>query len=381
MCIGLLYAMKGEIESMLTEDTPLLQEKAGVSFYRIREDIIACCGGVGKVNAAMATQLFIDLYRPDLILNVGVAGCFEDLPIGTLVLPDRFMQHDMDTSGIGDPVGLISTVNRMDFPTARLEDAKTVLDELGIAYRVGSVATGDWFATECDRARWIAGTFHPLLIEMEGCAAAQVCWRNDVPFLALKSVSDCVLEHHDFYFNFPQAMRDLNKTALPLAQRLLEVRVMERIASFSVDHTVLVPGLYLSRRDGNIVSLDLRFKKPNTGDLLSNAEIHSVEHIIATLLRNSEQKDAVIYFGPFGCQTGFYFLFDEARITISEAIRLLQQTFAAGAVFEGEMPGGSVSECGNCRNLDVALARECCRYYAEVIADWSVEKLAYPTGK
>lgn len=156
---------------------------------------------------------------------------------------------------------------------------------------------------------------------------------------------------------------------------------MERIASFSVDHTVLVPGLYLSRRDGNVVSLDLRFKKPNTGDLLSNAEIHSVEHIIATLLRNSEQKDAVIYFGPFGCQTGFYFLFDEARITISEAIRLLQQVFTAGASYEGEMPGCSAAECGNYRNLDVALARECCRYYAEVIADWSVEKLAYPTGK
>lgn len=156
---------------------------------------------------------------------------------------------------------------------------------------------------------------------------------------------------------------------------------MERIASFSVDHTVLVPGLYLSRRDGNVVSLDLRFKKPNTGDLLSNAEIHSVEHIIATLLRNSEQKDAVIYFGPFGCQTGFYFLFDEAQITISEAIRLLQQVFIAGASYEGEMPGCSAAECGNYRNLDVALARECCRYYAEVIADWSVEKLAYPTGK
>ena len=69
MRIGLLYAMKGEIESMLTEETPLLQERAGVSFYRIREDIIACCGGVGKVNAAMATQLFIDLYHPDLMMN------------------------------------------------------------------------------------------------------------------------------------------------------------------------------------------------------------------------------------------------------------------------------------------------------------------------
>ena len=93
---------------------------------------------------------------------------------------------------------------------------------------------------------------------------------------------------------------------------------MERIASFTVDHDVLVPGLYLSRQDGDVVTLDLRFKKPNTGDLLTNAEMHSVEHVIATLLRNSEQKDAVIYFGPFGCQTGFYFLFDEARITISE---------------------------------------------------------------
>lgn len=154
---------------------------------------------------------------------------------------------------------------------------------------------------------------------------------------------------------------------------------MERIASFSVDHTLLIPGLYLSRRDGNVVSLDLRFKKPNTGDLLSNAEIHSVEHIIATLLRNSEQKDAVIYFGPFGCQTGFYFLFDEAQITISEAIRLLQQVFAAGASYEGEMPGCSAAECGNYRNLDVALARNCCRYYAEVIADWTEEKLTYPT--
>ena len=153
---------------------------------------------------------------------------------------------------------------------------------------------------------------------------------------------------------------------------------MERIASFSVDHTLLIPGLYLSRRDGNVVSLDLRFKKPNTGDLLSNAEIHSVEHIIATLLRNSEQKDAVIYFGPFGCQTGFYFLFDEAQITISEAIRLLQQVFAAGASYEGEMPGCSAAECGNYRNLDVALARDCCRYYATVIADWTEEKLAYP---
>ena len=151
---------------------------------------------------------------------------------------------------------------------------------------------------------------------------------------------------------------------------------MERIASFTVDHTVLVPGLYLSRRDGTTVTFDLRFKKPNTGDLLSNAELHSVEHIIATLLRNSPQKDAVIYFGPMGCQTGFYFLFDGEKL--SNAIRLLQRVFTAAAKFDGAMPGASERECGNYRNLDVELARRCCAYYADVIADWSEEKLVYP---
>ena len=72
---------------------------------------------------------------------------------------------------------------------------------------------------------------------------------------------------------------------------------LERIASFNVDHNKLLPGLYLSRRDGDAVTFDLRFKRPNTGDLLSNSEMHSAEHLIATLLRNSPQKDAVIYFG------------------------------------------------------------------------------------
>lgn len=153
---------------------------------------------------------------------------------------------------------------------------------------------------------------------------------------------------------------------------------MERIASFTVDHTVLVPGLYLSRRDGTTVTFDLRFKKPNTGDLLSNAELHSVEHIIATLLRNSPQKDAVIYFGPMGCQTGFYFLFDGEKLSNANAVRLLQRVFTAAAKFDGAMPGASARECGNYRNLDVELARRCCAYYADVIADWSEEKLVYP---
>ena len=152
---------------------------------------------------------------------------------------------------------------------------------------------------------------------------------------------------------------------------------MERIASFQVDHNKLVPGMYLSRRDGQVTTLDLRFKKPNTGDLLTNAEMHSVEHIIATLLRNSRAMEAVIYFGPMGCQTGFYLLYDSSLLSSADAVELVKETFAQGADYDGEMPGKSAVECGNYINLDVSLAKAQCAYYRDIIRDWTVEKLAY----
>lgn len=152
---------------------------------------------------------------------------------------------------------------------------------------------------------------------------------------------------------------------------------MEKIASFTVDHTRLLPGLYLSRRDGDVTTFDLRFKKPNTGDLLSNVELHSTEHLIATLLRNSGRKDSVIYFGPMGCQTGFYFLFHEPTLSCGEAVELLKAVFDDAARYQGDMPGYSAVECGNYRNLDLEAARSVCRYYADVIRDWTEAKLAY----
>lgn len=152
---------------------------------------------------------------------------------------------------------------------------------------------------------------------------------------------------------------------------------MERIASFTVDHNKLVPGLYYSRRDGSVVTFDLRFKKPNTGDLLTNAEMHSAEHLIATLLRNSRSKEAVVYFGPMGCQTGFYFLFDSALLSVADAVELLKEVFTAAANYAGEMPGKSAVECGNYINLDVELGKKVCKFYAELIADWTEEKLQY----
>ena len=152
---------------------------------------------------------------------------------------------------------------------------------------------------------------------------------------------------------------------------------MERIASFTVDHNKLLPGLYLSRRDGDIVTLDLRFKRPNTGDLLSNSEMHSAEHLIATLLRNSPQKKAVIYFGPMGCQTGFYFLFDSRLLDLAGAVELVKAVFDQAAAYQGKIPGKSAAECGNYVNLDLDTGRAVCRFYAELIRNWTVEQLAY----
>ena len=219
MKIGLIYAMAAEIESLVGDAQPR-EVICGVPFYDIAPNVVACCGGIGKVNAAMGTQLLIEHEHPDLVINAGVAGCFEDVPIGTLVLAESFLQHDSDTTAIGDPVGWISTVNRLDFPTAMPEKARAAMDATGYPYLTGTVATGDWFAVDCERSHWIYDTFHPFLCEMEGGADAQVCWRNGVPFMALKSVSDCVFMHHDFGFNFPNAMRDLNVVVMKFVDAL-----------------------------------------------------------------------------------------------------------------------------------------------------------------
>ena len=160
--IGLAYAMRGEIESILeTTGAKLLETVCGVDIYEIEPDILAYTGGVGKVNAAMSAQLFIDRYHPDWIVNAGVAGSFLDLPIGTIVLADCFIQHDVDTTPMGDPIGLVSTVNQVDFPTSEPEKTAAILEELGVAFRAGKVATGEVFMTKGQRADWVAKTFLP----------------------------------------------------------------------------------------------------------------------------------------------------------------------------------------------------------------------------
>ena len=140
---------------------------------------------------------------------------------------------------------------------------------------------------------------------------------------------------------------------------------MEKIQSFTVDHDLLEPGIYLSRVDGDVVTYDLRTRKPNAGDYMSDLTMHSVEHMFATFVRNSDLGPDVIYFGPMGCQTGFYLLVrnaDHARV-LATVKAVLRDILA----YEGPVFGASRKECGNYRNLSLAAAQEECRRYLAVL--------------
>ncbi|MBQ7089644.1 MAG: S-ribosylhomocysteine lyase, partial [Clostridia bacterium] len=120
---------------------------------------------------------------------------------------------------------------------------------------------------------------------------------------------------------------------------------MERIASFSVNHDVLEPGMYLSRIDGDCVTYDVRMKKPNGGDYLANGAMHTIEHLFATYARNTEFSDRILYVGPMGCRTGFYLLVRDS-VSHAEAIRLVKESMEFIAAYECEIPGTNKIECG-----------------------------------
>lgn len=150
---------------------------------------------------------------------------------------------------------------------------------------------------------------------------------------------------------------------------------MERIASFCVDHTALRPGMYLSRRDGDVLTWDIRMKTPNAGDYLSTAAAHTLEHLFATYARNSAYGGGVVYVGPMGCRTGFYLL--TRGLSPAQALDLATQSFAFMARFEGEVPGASEAECGNYRDMDLPAARREAAGMLAVLQRLSAEQLHY----
>ena len=138
-----------------------------------------------------------------------------------------------------------------------------------------------------------------------------------------------------------------------------------RIASFSVDHDFIDEGIYISRIDGDIVTYDLRTRRPNCGDYLDDVTMHSVEHMMATYLRNSDVSQNIIYFGPMGCRTGFYLL--TRNLSNERVLEEVKKALLKTVENTGEMFGASRKECGNYQCLDLKSAKDECKRYLDIL--------------
>jgi S-ribosylhomocysteine lyase len=158
---------------------------------------------------------------------------------------------------------------------------------------------------------------------------------------------------------------------------------MEKITSFTVDHLRLVPGVYVSRIDyvaGNpVTTFDLRLTKPNCEPVMNTAEIHTIEHLAATFLRNhSEYGDKTIYFGPMGCRTGFYLILS-GEYSSKDIVPLMAELFRFIADFEGDVPGAAAKDCGNYLDMNLPMAKYLSgKYLDEVLLRITEEQLNYP---
>lgn len=151
---------------------------------------------------------------------------------------------------------------------------------------------------------------------------------------------------------------------------------MEKIESFRVDHTRLLPGLYVSRRDGGeqcpVTTFDLRITRPNEEPVMDMPAIHTMEHLGATYLRNSDEKDRVIYFGPMGCRTGFYLVMF-GKLDSRDVLPLVREAFSFIQHFEGDIPGASAVECGNYQEQNLNMAHYYARKYLAALAEPCLE--------
>lgn len=151
---------------------------------------------------------------------------------------------------------------------------------------------------------------------------------------------------------------------------------MEKIESFKINHDTLQKGMYISRIDGDIVTYDIRMKRPNMNDFLPNGAMHTFEHLFATYARNTEFQDKIVYIGPMGCRTGFYFLVRDS-ITHTQALNILKESLAFIKDFKGKIPGTNKEECGNYLEHDLEGAKAIAIDMLEVLKDWNEDKMYY----
>ena len=157
---------------------------------------------------------------------------------------------------------------------------------------------------------------------------------------------------------------------------------MEKITSFTIDHLRLKPGLYVSRVDKigaeTVTTFDLRITRPNEEPVMNTAEVHTIEHLAATYLRNEPQwKDKVLYFGPMGCRTGFYLLL-AGKLSSRDVLPLVTDCFRFIRDYRGEVPGASAKDCGNYLDMNLSMANYWGKRYTALLETITPERLVYP---
>ena len=205
--IGIIGAMDIEVEKLLGLLENVQKENiSNINFFRGKigdtETVIAKCG-VGKVFSAMCSEAMIMKYKPDIIVNIGVAGGLsKTLNIGDIVIADSVAQHDMDTTALGNERGFLSEIGLVKISVdkeilAALEEACRCI---GISYEIGTIASGDEFVSNAEKKQFITETFSAQACEMEGASIGQVCFVNKVPFGVLRAISDGANDSADMDF-------------------------------------------------------------------------------------------------------------------------------------------------------------------------------------
>lgn len=230
MVFGIIAAMSEELEILLKDmDLEDKKVKANMTFNKGKlwgKDVVAVVCGIGKVNAAICTQILASEYNVDKVINVGVAGGIgKEIYPGDIVIADNLVEHDMDTTAFGDPHGQIPRMDTFDFKcdATLVEAAKKACNSLGDIHTfVGRIVSGDVFVADIEKIQWLEKEFSALSCEMEGASIAHTCYLNNIPFVVIRSISDNANNgaHMDFEKFTPIAVK--NSTAL-LKEMLLSI--------------------------------------------------------------------------------------------------------------------------------------------------------------
>ena len=230
--VGIIGAMDMEVKDLLVHMEGKNEEEiSGIKYYTGKINGIECAAaqcGIGKVAAAMCAQTMILKYHPKAVVNVGVAGGIgKDIHIGDIVVSDCAVQHDMDTSALGDPVGMISGINIVKIPASAklvglaVAKAKKVYKPENV--HTGTIATGDQFIGGAEKLKKIASVFGASACEMEGGSIAQVCYINKTDFVILRAISDNADEKAGVDFN-DFAEKSAKETARLIMDMLPEIK-------------------------------------------------------------------------------------------------------------------------------------------------------------